>query len=61
MKRYLCKITMSKTVEVYIDAPDEDYLDDEVDYYITQNHPGFEGDYEVEHYIDLYEPEENEQ
>lgn len=55
MRQYLCKITVTKTIEVYLDARDEDYLDDEVAEYVEQHHPGFESDHEVIHYIDYHE------
>jgi hypothetical protein len=59
MPSYLCKITVSKIVEVYIDASDEDYLDDEVADYVRQHHPDtwyFEHD--VIHHIDRHEEHE---
>jgi len=56
MPSYLCKITVSKIVEVYLDSCDEDYLDDEVADYVEQHHPGTTYyEHDVIHYIDNHE------
>ena len=49
---YLTRIVITKVVEVYLDAPDQSHLDDEVADYANNLCDGCDTEHEIIHYID---------